>query len=485
MKPRKGPHDRLGSRRAATWRGRGAVPGMRAVSGRIATLVAAAWLIASSPAFAADDLSSAVRAAFASDPLYAAAAAQARGGDARRRQADALWRPQASLSVGGGIGGARSTMGGASFSAPGFPDTTGASFRTGVDVGPYMRWVLQASQPIYGAERSANARQLAAQAALADTRLELAAQNLRLRVVQTWFDVLAAEDALALLERQRAAVVRALEEAQERYDAGDAPVTELREAQARRDGLQAEWLAGQAQLRLQRAALEDLTGRPMAGLTRPGAPAFAAAAASPPLDDWSRRAVDASPMRRLFDLAEQMAADELAKLRGWTSPTLDLVARASDERLRGDGPWGDGRITASSQAIGVQVNVPLYTGGMRDAQRDEAVSALERVRAENADGHRTIRRQVRAAWEGVTTGVARIDALRRSLASARTRLDATELGREAGARTTLDVLNAQAELFAAERALQQAQYALLVDRARLAAAAGELDDTAIERIGGH
>ncbi len=467
---------------------------MRTLPVRIATLAVAvaslmasltASLIIASPAFAADDLSSAVRAAFASDPLYAAAAAQARGGDARRRQADALWRPQASLSVGGGIGGARSTMGGASFSAPGFPDTTGASFRAGVDVGPYMRWVLQASQPIYGAERSANARQLAAQAALADIRLELAAQDLRLRVVQTWFDMLAAEDALALLDRQRAAVVRALEEAQERYDAGDAPVTELREAQARRDGLQAEWLAGQAQLRLQRAALEDLTGRPMAEPNRPGAPAFAAAAAAgPSLDDWSRRAVDASPMRRLFDLAEQMATDELAKLRGWTSPTVDLVARASDERLRGDGPWGDGRITASSQAIGVQVNVPLYTGGMRDAQRDEAASALERVRLENADGRRTIRRQVRAAWEGLTTGIARIDALRRSLASARTRLHATELGREAGARTTLDVLNAQAELFAAERALQQAQYALLVDRARLAAAAGELDDAAIERIGG-
>lgn len=116
-------------------------------------------------------------------------------------------------------------------------------------------------------------------------------------------------------------------------------------------------------------------------------------------------------------------------------------------------------------------------------QRDEAASALERVRAENADGRRTVRRQVRAAWEGVTTGTARIDALRRSLASARTRLEATELGREAGARTTLDVLNAQAELFAAERALQQAQYALLVDRARLAAAAGELDDATVQRIG--
>lgn len=450
---------------------------------QVATMAAAAWLAAAPPAFAADDLSSAVRAAFANDPLYASAAAQARGGAARRRQADALWRPQASIGVGGGIGGARSTMGGASFSAPGFPDTTGASFRTGVDVGPYMRWVLQAAQPIYGAERSANARQLAVQAALADTRLELAAQDLRLRVVQTWFDALAAEDALALLERQRAAVVRALEEAQERYDAGDAPVTELREAQARRDGLQAEWLGGQAQLRLQRAALEDLTGRPMAELARPGAPAMAAAAPGAPLDDWSRRAIEASPMRRLFDLAEEMATEELTKLHGWTSPTVDLVARASDERLRGDGPWGDGRVTTSSRTIGVQVNVPLYTGGMRDAQRDEAASALERVRAENADGRRTVRRQVRAAWEGVTTGTARIDALRRSLASARTRLEATELGREAGARTTLDVLNAQAELFAAERALQQAQYALLVDRARLAAAAGELDDATVQRIG--
>ncbi len=450
---------------------------------RAVVALAAAWLGSTAPMVrAAEDLGTAVRAAFTQDPLYAAALAQARAGAARRQQADALWRPQAALSVGGGIGGAQNSMRGAAFSGPGFPDTTGAAFRTSIDAGPYMRWVLTAQQPIYSAERSANERQLIAQARLAETRLELASQDLRMRVAQAYFEVLAAEDSVTLLERQRTAVARALDEARERFDAGDTPVTELREAQSRRDTLTAQLLGAQAELRLRRAVFMDITGRPADALVRPHERSLAAAAPGATLDDWTGRAVTASPMRRLFDLAESLATEELAKHRGWTAPTVDLVARASDERLRGQGNWGDARIASSAQSIGVQVSVPLYTGGMRDAQRDEAAAGLERVRAENADGLRTVRRQVLAAWEGVTTGAARIEALNQALASSRTRLDATELGREAGARTTLDVLNAQAELFAAERTLLQARYALLVDRMRLAAAAGELDDATIDRL---
>lgn len=439
-------------------------------------------LMAAHAAFAAEPLAAAVRAAFAHDPLYAAAVAQAGAADAQRRQAEALWKPQAMLALGAGVAGARNEMRGAAFSAPGFPDTTGAAFSTRIDAGPYLRWALTAQQPLLDRTRDADARQLKTRAQIGDTRRELAAQDLRLRVVQAWVEVLAAEDALALLDRQKTAVDRALDEARERFDAGESPVTELREAQARRDGLGAQRLAAESELRVKRATLEDITGRPAAGLAQPTDATLEAAAPAGPLDDWLARAGSTGPMRQLFDLGESVAVDEAAKLDGRTAPTLDLVARVADDRLRGDGRYGDARVTASSQSIGLQLNVPLWNGGMRDAQRAEARAAIERVRAENADGLRLVRRQVRGAWEAVTTGAARVDALARALASARTRLDATETGREAGARTTLDVLNAQAEAFAAERAWRQARYALLAGRVTLAAAAGELDDATIERL---
>lgn len=453
------------------------------MASRFASVLAGLLAIAAPAAsIAAEPLAAAVRAAFAHDPLYAAAVAQAGAADAQRRQADALWKPQAMLALGGGVGGAQNTMRGAAFSAPGFPDTTGAAFSTRIDAGPYLRWALTAQQPLFDKSRSAGARQLKARAEIGDTRRELAAQDLRLRVVQAWVEVLAAEDALALLDRQQTAVNRALDEARERFDAGESPVTELREAQARRDGLAAQRLGAESELRVKRALLEDITGLPSASLARPTDATLGATAPGGGLDDWLSRATSAGPMRRLFDLGEAVARDEAAKLDGWTSPTVDLVARVADERLHGDGRWGDARVSSASQSIGLQLNVPLWTGGMRDAQRDETLAAVERVRAETADGLRLVRRQVRGAWEAVTTGIVRVQALAQALASARTRLDATETGREAGARTTQDVLNAQAETFAAERAWLQARYALLAGRVMLAAAAGELDEATIERL---
>jgi outer membrane protein len=84
--------------------------------------------------------------------------------------------------------------------------------------------------------------------------------------------------------------------------------------------------------------------------------------------------------------------------------------------------------------------------------------------------------QARRAWLGASGGLTRIDALETAVTSATSRLDATEIGHEVGARTTLDLLNAQADLFRARRELQQAKIQVLVDRMALALAAGELSD---------
>jgi len=82
----------------------------------------------------------------------------------------------------------------------------------------------------------------------------------------------------------------------------------------------------------------------------------------------------------------------------------------------------------------------------------------------------------------VTTGLAKLKAYEAALESSRLRLDATATGREAGARTTLDLVNAQADYYGSQHGLTEMKYRLLLSRLRLVAAAGELSESDVQAV---
>ena len=130
----------------------------------------------------------------------------------------------------------------------------------------------------------------------------------------------------------------------------------------------------------------------------------------------------------------------------------------------------------------MQLSVPLWTGGWRDAKREEALRLADRAQAELEHARREVARGVRAAWLGLSAGAARLEALEQARVASVSRLASTRTGREVGDRTTLDVLNAESELAQAETALAQARVALLLDRLRLFALAGRLDESVLAAV---
>ena len=170
----------------------------------------------------------------------------------------------------------------------------------------------------------------------------------------------------------------------------------------------------------------------------------------------------------------RVTADALA-------PTVDLVARLSQERLSGDGRYGSASTSATNHAIGVQLSVPLYTGGMRSAQQTEAQALIGKASAERDKARQQIGQQAQAAWLDLAVGGNQIAALAAALEASRARLDATRTGLRAGDRTTLDLLNAENDAGNAELALREARARLLLRRLRLAALAGELDEMALRQ----
>lgn len=432
----------------------------------------------------ATDLVQAWQAARQHDPQAAVADAARAAGETRRAQAASLWRPAVVLGGTAGRMSAENAMEGAQFSAPGFGQSNGVSFGTSVNQGTSTRWALSARQPLYNTERSAQRQQLEIGADAANLQWQSAQQELMLRTTQRYFDVVLAERKLTLLRQQQTAVDRAYTEAKDRFALGDAPVTDTHEASARARGLQAQVLAAESELELSQTILADATGLAPSALQMMTPAGEMAPKDLAPLAQWLAKTEESNPQLLLQKANAESVRQEVRKHGAAAAPTLDLVAQLGRERLSGNGDFGAASNTSRQQMIGLQFNVPLYTGGYRSARLDEALRLEEKARAEVEQARQQMGQQTRAAWLGLQTGQARLNALSEAVKASQARLDATQLGRQVGDRTTLDLLNAENDASSADLALLQAGIDVLQNRLRLLALAGQLDETQLQTVNG-
>lgn len=439
-----------------------------------------AGLIAAAAQVSAADLVDAWRAAQTHDPDFAAAQAARDAGQARREQGASLWRPTLQFSGAAGVGTNESSTRGARFSAPGFGTVDGASFDTSVTNGNLWRWSLQARQPLISLERDAGKRQLELAADAAELEWRAMQQTLMLRVAERYFDAALAAEALRVQQRQQQAVERALTEVRDRFKLGDVPVTDTHEAEARAEGMRAEVLAAESVLQLKRSALADATGWADAQMQTLSLPDGAAPRDVSALQQWLADARSSNLQLRLAAANTEAARQEAAKHGAMAAPSLDLVAMAGQDRISGSGAYGSASNGLNNSMIGVQLNVPLYTGGYRSAREQETLRLADKAAADAQRQAQQVAQATRAAWLGLTVGASRLAALNEALRATRARLDATRLGRQVGDRTTLELLNAENDAAAAELAVQQARVALLLDRLRLAALSGALDEAQLQ-----
>src|SRR5690606_13343648 len=137
---------------------------------------------------------------------------------------------------------------------------------------------------------------------------------------------------------------------------------------------------------------------------------------------------------------------------------------------------------STSSTIGVQVSIPLYTGGYLSSRVRQSVALEQRTRDDYEHARRSAIQSTQEAFLGVNTGLAQIRALEAAEISSRKALEANQTGYEVGVRINLDVLNAQQQLYATQRDLARARYETLMAGLRLKAAAGLLTEDDIEAI---
>ena len=445
--------------------------------------LATALLLAWGGLATAGTLPQAWQAARQHDPDMAVAQGARQTGDARRQQARALWNPTVGASASAGLMGADNRMGGASFSAPGFGQVDGAAFRSAVDAGAGYRWSVGARLPLYSPERTAQSRQLELAGEAGDLTWTATEQQLMLKSAERYHAVALGASQLDLLKQQQASVDKALVEAQDRFKLGDQPITDSHEARARAEALRAQVLAAEVDLQMARRTLADSTGWRDADMADIALPSTAPVPLAGSLDTWLERARTQNTQLRQLTLAVANAQQELAKAERGAGTTVDLVAQAGRDHLSGHGP-GSGALGSSAMSgtqylAGIQINLPLYTGGQRAARALTLSGQLQQAQAELDRAQQQVAQQTRALWLRLQAAEGRGAALVAAREASQARLDATRLGRQVGHRTTLELLNAESDASAAELALTQWRSAVALDRLRLQQLAGALDEATL------
>jgi outer membrane protein len=414
----------------------------------------------------ATDLIEIYHAALGQDAVFASARASQQAGKEKLTQGRSLLLPSVNLN-------ANTTWNDVTTATPTVPVPNRKYNSNGYGV--------TLTQPLFREQNWALYNESDLQVAISEAQFKLAEQDVILRSAQTYFDVLIAQDTVQLTAAQKASISQQLEQAKRNFEVGTATITDTYEAQARYDLIVAQELVAASNLEVKQRTLQQLTNSDIKELNVLSKKIVLEAPAPNEVQKWVEDAQRGNYQNIVAQAAYELADQEVARNRGGHLPTVDLVANYNKSVAGYNSFIGSGTDIRST-TVGVQLNMPLFQGGAVQSKWREADANREKAKQDLENTRRNVELQTRQAYIGVESGIAQVKALQQALKSSESLLQASKLGQEVGVRTSLDVLNAQQQLFSTRRDLYQAQYNYLVSQLRLKAAVGNLAETDLGHV---
>ncbi len=316
----------------------------------------------------------------------------------------------------------------------------------------------------------------------AEIELRQAEQNLVVRIAEAYFNVLRANATLASAKAQEAAVKRQLEQTQQRFKVGLIAITEVHEAQAIYDSATVELIAAESQLDVGFESLALLTGERYDRIStlKTEIPLLGPNSAS--REEWERKALQQN-LDVLIAQKSELAAQHNHKSKiSEHLPTVNLVGSYtvdnSDVGLRAPGE------DVTSTYVGVQLEVPLFTGGATWAGQKQAYYQRQAAEKGLEAAQRGASLSVRSLFRQLEADIARIKARKQAQVSAQSAMEATQTGYEVGTRNIVEVLQAQLAVFSAQRDYAFARYDYVINLLKFRQAVGELSLADIEEVNG-
>ncbi|MEC8443306.1 MAG: TolC family outer membrane protein [Pseudomonadota bacterium] len=310
--------------------------------------------------------------------------------------------------------------------------------------------------------------------------LQMAEQQLLLRTAEAYFNILRAEDNLSTANAELKAVQRSLEQTKQRYDVGLTAITDVHQAQAAYDLSYASLLGQRANRQIQYEALEQLTGQAISEISALKANAEMKDPTPNSADEWVASGIDKFPGLRMVEAQLEAARLQRNAARAQHLPTVELFASYED----GDRATGitEQPVALATTSYGVSISVPLLAGGSLYAQTKQAALTYAAADYQLENQRRTLRQNIRSLYLQVKNDVLNINARQQSIRSARSALDATQTGYKVGTRNIVEVLDAQQNLYRAERDYANARYDYIINLLTLKYYAGTLNEGDLQTL---
>ena len=350
---------------------------------------------------------------------------------------------------------------------------------------------LQLTQTIFDMSKWRQLSLTEKQAGIQDVSYQSSEQTLMLNSATAYFNVLRAIDALSYIEANKEAIYRQLDQTTQRFNVGLVAITDVQNARAQYDLVLANEVTARNNLDNSLEALRQITGQYYGQLDSLNVERFSTTKpenVNSLLQEAEKRNLSLLSAR----LSQDLAREQIKYAQTGYMPTLDLTASSgvsnTDYNSLSNSQKAQNSNGASSyqgqNTIGLQFNLPLYSGGATNSQVQQAQYNFVGASESLESAHRSVIQNVRSSFNNISASISGVEAYRQAVVSAQSSLEATEAGYQVGTRTIVDVLNATTTLYSAKESLSNARYDYLISQLNIKYALGTLNQNDLMALNG-
>jgi len=422
----------------------------------------------------AETLADAIALAYDSNPTLQAQRATQRALDENYVQARTGWRPQIGVQASVTDTETRTPREARGIAidtnGDGIPDTISPPSGDGISSRTFGSAGLSFSQPLWTGGRTAAAVS-AAQADIMAGRENLRRIEAQIlaTVIQAYSDTRRDQQGLAIRAKNVEVLQRQLEESQARFDVGEITRTDVAQSQSRLAAAQAQYQSAVAQLATSRANYAAVVGQNPGELTPEPSLAYLLPGN---VEDAFTVAEQNSPLLRGQEFTEQASRARVAGARAERMPTVSWRTTIG---FSGDAHPYDSDLWSRNVQTSATISVPLFTGGLTSSRVRQSVERnnVDKINIETQ--RRAVLQTITQFWNQLIAARANIGSTAEQVRAAAIAAEGTRQEQQVGLRTTLDVLNAEQELRAAELAQVSAARDEYVAASTVLAAMGRLE----------
>ena len=314
----------------------------------------------------------------------------------------------------------------------------------------------------------------------ADARYAVTQQSVIYNITEAYFDVLSAKDNLRFVQSEREALAKQLNQTEQRFAVGSAPITDVQDAQAQYDNVVAQEIQAQNSVENALEELRAITGQPASNLSVLDINRFSTSMPELSANDLVQKASNENLQILAGRIQKDIAKEQISLADSGHLPTISLTT-GYEYTKNFDEP--NNPVTGYPQDddenlfnIGVSIDLPVYSGGRVTSEGKQAQYQYVAASQDLESTYRDVEKNIRAINNNIRSAIGSIKAYEQSLVSAKSALEATEQGFMVGTRTMVDVLDSTQNVYQAQKNLSDARYQYILSRVQLKQATGSLSE---------